>query len=260
MKVSKELKIALLQSDLVWENPTINRIKFQEQIKNIKEPVDLIVLPEMFTTGFTMNAKVVAEAMSGKTVLWMQKLAKEKKTAISGSIIICENNQHYNRLLFVHPSGKTEIYNKKHTFTLAGEEKVYTAGNKKLIVEYLGWKICPLICYDLRFPVWARNTKNYDVLLFVASWPATRINAWDTLLKARAIENMSFTIGVNRIGEDANNYLYPGHSSAYDCLGNELCKNINEKSILVITLNKDSQEKVRRKLNFLNDRDVFKIQ
>lgn len=259
MKASKELKVALIQADLAWENPVENRKRFQKKIESISETVDVIILPEMFTTGFTMNASSVAELMNGETILWMQKIAKEKQTALTGSIIISEENSFYNRLVFVHPSGEIEMYDKRHTFTLAGEDKVFTAGNKKLIIHYKGWKICPLICYDLRFPILARNAEDYDLLFYVASWPTPRINAWDTLLKARAIENMSYTIGVNRVGKDANNYLYSGHSSAIDCLGNELCKNEGNEAILILTLEKEYQDKIRNRFGFLNDKDAFTL-
>ena len=173
------MKVALIQSLLVWENPQANRNNFEEKINAISEIVDLIVLPEMFTTGFTMNPIKVAETMQGKTILWLQSLAKAKNSAITGSLIIKENNNFYNRLVFVFPSGEMEFYDKRHLFTLAGEDKVYTSGKEKLIVEYLGWKICPLVCYDLRFPVFARNVEEYDALLYVANWPKPRINAWD---------------------------------------------------------------------------------
>lgn len=258
--MSKELKIALIQADLVWENPQENRKRLEHTINSISDTVDILILPEMFTTGFTMNAVKLAETIDGTTVLWMQKIAKEKNAAIVGSIIIKENNALYNRLLFVFPEGKIEIYDKRHTFTLAGENKVFSAGKSKTIISYKGWKICPLICYDLRFPVWARNTHNYDVLIYVANWPTPRITAWDTLLKARAIENMSYTIGVNRVGKDANNYLYSGHSASYDCLGNELCKSELKEEILIITLDKESQQKARDRFRFLDDKDVFTIQ
>ncbi len=214
------MKIALIQSPLVWENPTANRNHFEEKINAIAEKVDLIVLPEMFTTGFTMNPAAVAETMEGETIQWLQLVAKVKNSAITGSLIIKEKNNYYNRLVFVFPSGEIQFYDKRHLFTLAGEDKVYTSGNQKLIVDYLGWKICPLICYDLRFPVFARNIEDYDVLIYVANWPKPRINAWDILLKARSVENMCYTIGVNRTGLDDNNLEYVGHSQTADFLGN----------------------------------------
>lgn len=255
------LSIALLQSDLVWENPEKNLDNFTNKIESISDTVDIIVLPEMFTTGFSMNAIPLAEKMDGNTVLWMQKIASEKNSAVIGSIIIKENEAYYNRLLFVFQSGEIEHYDKKHTFTLAKEHETYTSGTEKLIVNYKGWKICPLICYDLRFPVWARNTENYDLLLYTASWPKKRINAWDALLKARAIENMSYTIGVNRIGLDGNDYEYVGHSAIYDCLGNCLTKEYNEEeSIISLQVKKDEQDRVRESLGFLKDRDIFTIQ
>ena len=163
-------------------------------------------------------------------------------------------------MVFVHPSGKIETYNKRHSFTLAGEHKVYTSGQEKLIITYKGWRICPLICYDLRFPVWARNTENYDLLIFMANWPITRIKAWETLLKARAIENMSYVVGVNRTGKDASNYEYSGNSLAIDYLGEELSNLAkNEVGIISAIINKENQAKVREKLGFLNDMDSFHV-
>ncbi|MEQ3498981.1 amidohydrolase [Tenacibaculum sp. SSH1-16] len=260
MNTTNTLKVALIQSDLVWENPTENRKRFEKKINGLSDEIDLIVLPEMFTTGFTMNASAVAETMEGETVQWLQNLAQEKSIAITGSIIISENNNFYNRLLFVHPSGKIDSYNKKHTFTLAGEHEVFSAGTERIIVGYKGWKICPLICYDLRFPVWARNTENYDLLLYVASWPKPRIEAWDSLLKARAIENMSYTIGVNRVGVDVNGYEYIGNTVCYDTLGNCLAKNNQgTEEILIIELDKDKQIETRKRFCFLDDRDAFVI-
>ncbi len=261
MTKTNTLEVAVLQADLVWENAVENRNQFTKMIDSLSTEVELIILPEMFTTGFTMNAEKVAETMNGETVLWMQKIAKIKQTAICGSVVIKENNQYFNRFLFVHPSKKVEFYDKRHTFTLAGEHEVYTAGENKLIVNYKGWKICPLICYDLRFPVWARNTENYDLLLYLASWPKPRINAWNSLLQARAIENMSYTIGVNRVGKDANNYEYNGNSAIYDCLGNTV-KHFENNTIepVLLTLDKNYQDKLRDKFRFLEDKDTFTIQ
>jgi omega-amidase len=250
------LSIALIQSDIIWENPQENRTYLDKKFLELKNDVDLIVLPEMFTTGFTMNAPKIAETMKGETIAWMQKTAQKKKAAITGSIVIEENHVYYNRLLFVHPSGKMEWYDKKHTFTLVGEDKIYKSGNKKQIVAYDGWAICLLVCYDLRFPVWSRNTENYDALLYVANWPKPRITAWDTLLKARAVENMCYGIGVNRVGFDANGNEYPGHSAVYDTLGNQLVFSDKEE-ILYVELHKTHIEETRKKLRFLEDRDQF---
>lgn len=258
--MQNKLKVALIQSDLVWENLEENRNNFEIKIKAIPEIIDLIVLPEMFTSGFTMNASSVAETMSGETIVWLQKLAKEKDAAITGSLVISENRNFYNRSVFIHPNGKIDIYDKRHTFTLAGEHKVYTAGKNNTIIYYKDWKIRPLICYDLRFPVWARNTDDYDLLLYVANWPKPRINAWDALLKARAIENMSYSIGVNRVGEDASGHNYPGHSACYDVLGKKIAGfQPNEDGINIVELDKNTIRKYRNKLNFLNDRDSFTL-
>ena len=258
--MQEQLKVALIQANLVWENATQNRLNFEAKIDAIEAQVDIIVLPEMFTTGFTMNAEPNAETMEGEAVKWMKIMASKSKAAIVGSLIISEGNNFYNRLLFVESDGTIQFYDKRHTFTLAGEHKVYKSGDEKLVFEYKGWSICPLICYDLRFPVWARNIEDYDVLIYVANWPKVRVDAWSSLLKARAIENMSYCIGVNRVGLDANNYEYSGHSAAYDVLGNridaiEAGKEVTE----IVTLDKNHIEKYRQKLQFLNDRDSYKL-
>ncbi len=256
--MQNELKIAVIQADLFWENPLKNRYAFLGKIEALPEDIDLIVLPEMFTTGFTMNVSSIAETMEGDTLKWMQYLAVKMQAAITGSIIIKENNNFYNRLFFVHPSRKVEYYDKRHTFTLAGEHKVFASGKKKLIVNYKGWTICPLICYDLRFPVWSRNVEDYEVLIYVANWPKPRIIAWDVLLKARAIENMSYCIGVNRVGQDANNNEYSGHSAVYDGLGKQLSNfKENKEHVEIITLSKTHLTTIREKLRFLDDKDDF---
>jgi omega-amidase len=253
------MKVALIQSSLFWENPIANRNHFEEKINAITEKVDLIVLPEVFTTGFTMNPSAVAETMQGETILLLQSLAKAKNCAITGSLIIKENDKFYNRLVFVFPSGEIQFYDKRHLFTLAGEDQVYTSGKEKLIVEYLGWKICPLICYDLRFPVFSRNVEDYDVLIYVANWPKTRIKAWDILLQARAIENMCYAIGVNRTGLDANDYHYVGHSQVVDFYGNLIVEPQETDGIFIAELSKEKLQEARYKLGFLNDRDAFEL-
>jgi predicted amidohydrolase len=253
------MKIALIQTELIWENPKENRILLQDKINSISHYVDIIVLPEMFTSGFTMNPESVAETMQGETISWLQNLAKSKNCAITGSLVITENGNFYNRLVFVFPDGKIETYNKRHLFTLAGEHKVYTAGKPKLIIYYKGFKICALICYDLRFPVFSRNVENYDLLIYVANWPKVRIKAWDVLLQARAIENMCFVIGVNRIGLDGNNHEYLGHSQAIDYLGNSIIEPEKSAGIFYAELNKNNLLETRKKLAFLDDRDLFDL-
>lgn len=251
------MKVAVIQSSLAWENPEKNRKKLGEKINAISERVDLIVLPEMFTSGFTMNPQNVAETMQGETIDWIKQLAEAKNAAITGSLVITENGNYYNRLVFVFPDGAMQFYDKKHLFTLAGEDKTYEAGSQKLIVAYKGWRICPLICYDLRFPVFARNTEAYDVLIYVANWPEIRIKAWDALLRARAIENVSYAIGVNRIGEDNNKLEYNGHSQVVNFLGDYLLEPIESKGVFIVELNKAELLSARNKFDFLSDRDAF---
>ena len=257
----QHLKIALIQADLIWQQAVKNRTKFQKVIAQLPADTDLIVLPEMFSTGFGMQPQKIAETMQGETVKWLQKTAIEKQAAITGSVVIVENNNYYNRLLFVYPSGEIQFYNKRHLFTLAGEHKAYTAGEERLVVSYKDWNICPLVCYDLRFPVFSRNTNNYDLLLYVANWPKPRITAWDTLLKARAIENICYTVGVNRVGTDANNLTYNGHSAVYDCLGEKIASSKEGvEEVVCITLSKNHVATTRKTLNFLNDKDAFTLQ
>ena len=254
------LKVAIIQSDLIWENPAENRRDFSKKIKEINQEVDLILLPEMFTSGFTMTPEQVAEPMNGETVNWMRNIAQEKDVALGGSVVIEENQTYYNRFIFAHPDSEVSTYDKRHTFTLAGEDKVYASGNKKVLVEYKGWKICLMICYDLRFPVWSRNTEDYDLLLYVANWPKPRVNAWDALLKARAIENMCYCIGVNRTGGDANGHEYVGHSAVYNSLGESLCKITDGKQeTRIVELDKNHLETTRATLKFLDDRDSFTV-
>lgn len=256
--MSQELKIALIQSSLVWENPEENRQAFSEKIENISSDTDIIILPEMFTTGFTMNPSKIDASEGKKTVQWMQQIANTKNVAVVGSIVYNAGDENYNRLWFVKPNEAPSFYDKCHTFTLAGEDKIYKAGTLKLIVEYKGFKFCPLICYDLRFPVWARNVENYDVLIYVANWPKVRVGAWDALLKARAIENMVYCIGVNRIGFDGVGHEYSGHSAVYNSLGDCVAYSDKEE-IIYATLSKEHIDATREKLKFLNDKDDFTL-
>ncbi|WP_343488188.1 amidohydrolase [Allomuricauda sp. d1] len=252
------MNIALVQSHLLWENPGANRKMFSEKFEGISEDVDLIILPEMFTTGFTMNPQHIDASEGMKTVEWMQSEAQKHNSALVGSLAFQEKGRFYNRLYFVDPDGNHSFYDKRHTFTLAGEDKVYHRGGKKTLHEYKGFRFFPLICYDLRFPVWSRNTDDYDVLIYVANWPKPRINAWDALLKARAIENMAYCIGVNRIGLDGDGYEYSGHSAVYDVLGNQLAYS-NKEEIVYATLSKEHIQTTRKKLRFLEDRDEFTL-
>jgi predicted amidohydrolase len=253
------MNVALIQTDIIWENPSENRKNLEEKIKALNESIDLIVFPEMFTSGFTMHPNLVAETMNGVTVLWLKNIAKTKNCAITGSLVIVENGNLYNRMVFVFPNGEIQHYDKKHLFTLAGEDKIYTSGKEKVIVNYKDFKICLQVCYDLRFPVFSRNTENYDLLIYVANWPKVRTNAWDILLKARAVENVSYVIGVNRIGTDNNNFEYIGHSQIIDELGNFILKPTENEGVFIADFDKNKMLETRNKLNFLDDRDYFDL-
>ena len=250
------LSVALCQLDLHWENPAANLQKLAEHFATLSG-ADLIVLPEMFSTGFSMQPEKFA-SQSANTLQWMITQAKKQKAAIYGSLMVVDEGKYYNRGYFVYPEGHYEYYDKRHLFSLAGEEKVYTAGAEKKTVEYKGWRINLQICYDLRFPVWARNVEDYDVLIYVANWPKPRIAAWTALLKARAIENMSYCIGVNRVGVDGVNCQYTGHSAIYDVLGTKMSNILpNIEQTEIVTLDKKHIKAYRNTFKFLNDRDAF---
>lgn len=253
------METALVQSDLVWEDPGKNRRYFSELLKPLAGSVDLVVLPEMFTTGFTMNPENMPGEEGLRTLDWMLEQSSRLNAALTGSTVFSEEGRYYNRLFFATPDGRYEVYDKRHTFTLAGEDKVYTRGTGRLQLDFRGFTFCPLICYDLRFPVWSRNTGGYDVLLYVANWPTPRVAAWDTLLRARAIENMSYVLGVNRIGSDPNGLAYSGHTAAYDSLGNRLAFAEGEE-ILRVSLRKSHLRETRDSLRFLQDRDHFSLE
>jgi len=257
------LKLSLVQSDLHWEDKKANLEMFAQKISDIGES-DIIILPEMFTTGFTNNTIHLAETMEGETVQWMKQIAKENSTAICGSIIMNEEGHYYNRLLWVQADGTILHYDKKHLFAMAGEGEYYSSGTKQQIIDFKGWKINLQICYDLRFPVWSRRKQdeqnNYDLILYVASWPVARVHAWSTLLKARAIENMSYCVGVNRVGVDGKGFEYPGESVVLNCLGEELAKSVsNKEEIINYSIEYKHLTEVREKLPFHKDQDQFKL-
>jgi predicted amidohydrolase len=251
------INVTLIQSDIIWEDRISNLKKYQEKINQI-ESTDLIILPEMFTTGFSMSPKSISENMNGETIQWMKQNAHKMNSAICGSTIIEEDSKYFNRFIWVNPDGSIHHYDKRHLFSFAGENENYTPGNEKIIIEYKGWKICPLICYDLRFPVWSRNSEDYDLLIYVANWPDKRKSAWKSLLTARAIENQCYVIGVNRVGEDSKNY-YSGDSSLINALGETLYTNSHIEEIYSNTISKYDLNKIRTQLPFLNDKDNFKI-
>lgn len=254
------MKVSFLQIPIVWEKPVKNRNVIQQWMQSANDLGDLLVLPEMFTSGFTMQPEKVAETMQGETIQWMMELASTYEIAITGSLVILEDTHFYNRMVFVHPNGKVDCYNKRHLFKMAGEHQSYTAGRLPMVVHYQDWKICLQVCYDLRFPVFSRNTQDYDLLIYVANWPAPRIQAWEVLLRARAIENQCYVIGVNRIGQDANQLNYPGQSAIMDAFGNVVTEAIAQEGIFQTTLSLSSLQEIRKKLPFLQDRDTFNIQ
>jgi len=258
--MQNQLEIAIIQSELVWENPDRNRENFDQKINSLENNLDLIVLPEMFTSGFTMKIEHVAETMDGQTIKWMLQKAGDKDALIIGSLIIKENEKFYNRFIIAFPTGEIKYYDKRHLFSFAGEDAVFTAGEDKLVFEYKGFRICPMICYDLRFPVWSRNTEEIDLIIYVANWPNARMLAWDTLLKARAIENLCYVVGLNRVGVDGNNLVYEGHSVVNNALGETIlsCEN-KEEDIIIVKLDKNYLIQIREKFNFLDDRDTFEF-
>ncbi len=219
-----DLRVTAIQSELHWENVGENLAMFSKKIANISEVTDIIVLPEMFNTGFSMKSKELAETMDGTSVSWMVEESKKANAVIVGSLIVEENNHFYNRLVWVEPEGGIKTYEKRHLFRMANEQDHFTAGLDRIIIEYKGWKICPLVCYDLRFPVWSRNTSKdqYDVLIYIANWPAARKAPWSKLLEARAIENQCYVVGVNRVGEDGKGFAYSGNTAIIDPKGEPL--------------------------------------
>ena len=257
------LSISIIQTNLHWEDKTANLRMLEEKIKSIKEKTEIVVLPEMFSTGFSMKPELLAETMEGETVQWMKRIAKEKKIILTGSIIISEKENYYNRLIWMLPNGEYGVYDKRHCFGFAGEDEHYTAGKKRLIASVKGWKINLQVCYDLRFPVWARQQSQegpeYDVLIYVANWPERRIHAWKTLLQARAIENQCYVVGANRTGDDGAAIHYSGESMVVDPMGEVLYTKKDDEDIFTITLNKEHLDAIRTKFPFLKDADHFMI-
>ncbi len=258
--VHENLKIAAFQFDLAWEDIQANRTKVEQKLEQLSGKAHIVFLPEMFSTGFTMNAASVSETMCGETISWLKNQAAKYDVAICGSLAVQESEKFYNRLVFAEPSGKVLHYDKRHLFSMGGEEKAYTRGGNRLVVEYLGWRICPLICYDLRFPVWSRNLNNYDLLVYVANWPEQRSLVWNTLLKARAIENQAYVVGINRIGADGNKISHSGQSQIIDAKGHvmALAGNYSEEMILG-ELSYSNLKQFRQKFPVLNDADSYSL-
>lgn len=259
------MNITLLQTDLHWQNPVANRAMLEERIFGLPAPTDLIVLPEMFTTGFTMDARAVAEPMNLTTFRWMRQMAAQTGAVVTGSYVIQADGKFYNRLVWMEPDGSFDSYDKRHLFRMAGEDHTYTAGTRRIVKEWKGWRICPLICYDLRFPVWSRNkvlTPNqldYDLLLYVANWPAVRRQPWNTLLQARAIENLSYVVGVNRVGADGNGIPHSGDSAIIDFKGEVLFRETDVEITHQQPLSLDELRAFRAKFPAHLDADGFML-
>ncbi len=253
------LTIAAIQSEIIWEDIEVNLTLFGDKIDSLKPGIDLIVLPEMFTTGFTMNTDL-SETMDGQTVNWILKKSKEKNACILGSVIIEEHGNYYNRMLIAKPDGSILTYDKRHLFTFAGEQNYYSAGTKQVVFEWNGWNICPLICYDLRFPVWSRNTHQTDLYIYVANWPEVRQKPWSNLLVARAIENVSYVVGINRVGMDGTDKSYSGNSAIIDFKGDEISNFTPHKNeIQIHELIQQDLLDFRLKFPALEDGDGFNI-
>ena len=261
------LTFTIIQTTLHWEQKAQNLEMLEEKINSINQKTEIVILPEMFSTGFSMKPEQFAEGMDGETVAWMKRISSEKKIILTGSMMVAENGKFYNRLIWMLPNGQMGLYDKKHLFGYANEDKHYTSGNKRLIASVKGWKMNLMTCYDLRFPVWSRQSPKsseekaleYDVLIYVANWPEKRSHMWKTLLQARAIENQCFCIGVNRVGDDANGISHTGDSMMANPLGEVLYQKSIDEEIHTITLQKEELDKIRERMPFWKDADRFKI-
>lgn len=264
------LNVTIVQTTLFWEDAEANTKMLGKKLSLLNRPTDVIVLPEMFNSGFTMNARKVAESMEGTTMQWMARQASKMNCSVTGSIVIKEKKEYHNRLIWMKPDGSFHYYDKRHLFSMAGENRIYSHGNEKIIVTVKGWRICPMICYDLRFPVWSRQTQtlkgaadknDYDCLVYVANWPSLRIHAWRQLLIARAIENQCYAVGVNRVGVDNNNIYYDGYSTVLNFLGFEMFRNRNNNRefIASVTLSRKELQNFREEFPVSGDADRFKI-
>lgn len=262
------LTVTLLQANLFWEDKIANLTRFEQKINAVEERMELVVLPEMFNTGFSMQPKELAETMEGETVGWMKRVAAENKIILTGSLIIEEEGKYYNRMVWMQPDGVYGFYDKRHLFAFAGEHESFSAGTKRFIASVKGWRVNLQVCYDLRFPVWARQNPvsvqesgaEYDMIIFAANWPERRNRAWKTLLSARAIENQCYVIGVNRVGEDGNGHYHSGDSMVIDPMGEVLYHKAHEEDVLTITLEKEKLTETRNRLPFLKDGDQFHVE
>jgi omega-amidase len=262
------LTFTIIQTQLHWEDKAANRRMLEEKINSLTEKTEVVILPEMFSTGFSMKPGQLAEDMDGETVAWMKRISAQKKIILTGSLIIKQDDKYMNRLVWMLPNGQMGLYDKRHLFAYAHEDEHYTAGSKRLIASVKGWKLNLLVCYDLRFPVWSRQGQHapdkhqgleYDILIYVANWPEKRSHMWRTLLQARAIETQCFCIGVNRVGKDGNGIQHSGDSMVVNPLGEVLYHKANEEDIYTFTLQKEDLIDIREKMPFWKDADPFLI-
>jgi omega-amidase len=259
-----DLRVTLVQANLAWQDATRNRARFDELTASLAGHTDLVALPEMFTTGFTMAADQVAEPVDGPTTVWLHETAQRLNAVMTGSIVTHDHGEYFNRLIWMRPDGRYDTYDKRHLFRMASEHEHYAAGARQFVAQIGSWRICPLVCYDLRFPVWSRNrvgtAEGYDVLLYVANWPERRRYAWQTLLRARAIENLSYCIGVNRAGSDGAGIDYAGDSTALDFLGQPLCPDLHGEAVVTVALDYDKLNAFRARFPAYLDADDFTLQ
>lgn len=259
------LTLTGIQASLFWENPLANRNMLEEKINSIDGKTELVILPETFSTGFSMKPALLAEKMEGETMQWMRRISSGKKIILTGSVIIEEEGSYFNRMIWMQPDGNYGAYDKRHLFAYAGENREFSPGKKRVIAQVKGWKINLQICYDLRFPVWSRQAPRrdthpeYDVLIYIANWPERRNHAWKTLLQARAIENQCFVVGVNRVGNDGNGIYHSGDSMVIDPMGEILFTKSHEEAVFTLTLQKDKLDKIRTQFPFWKDRDFFTL-
>ena len=257
--MSSHLRVTLVQTELAWQDPAANRRGLAGHFRGLAGHTDLVVLPEMFSTGFSMEAEQLAEEMGGPTIGWLREEAAALGCVITGSLIVRDAGRCFNRLVWARPDGSLEYYDKRHLFRLANEQQHYAAGTRRLVAAVKGWRVCPLICYDLRFPVWSRSRGDYDLLLYVANWPQRRAHAWVTLLKARAIENLSYVVGVNRVGRDGNGTSYAGDSVALDFLGQSLSSEGGGDRVETVVLDLESLQSYRNSFPAQLDADPYEI-
>ena len=253
------LTVSMIQTSTHWHDPAANREMFNNWLNQVPDEADLVLLPEMFTTGFTMDSEAVAESMQGETVAWLTEQAVTRAKALCGSVVIAVDGEYFNRLICAKPDGELVTYDKRHRFRMAGEHEHYQAGDAKIVFEVAGWRVCPMVCYDLRFPVWFRNRGDYDVLLCVANWPAARRAAWTSLLRARAIENQCYIVGVNIVGVDGNSVRYAGDSAVFSPEGESLMDARDAKGVFTVTLDGEMLAEHRKQFPAWQDADAFRL-